>query len=131
MTRLLLDTTFLVDAERGLDLDAAIDDEDDLAVAAVTIAELLVGVLLASDEARSQREAFVREIAEALPVVDYDSAIATEHAELLASVRRAGRPRGAHDLIIAATARATDRVVVTADAAAFAGLPGVETRAHR
>jgi len=38
---------------------------------------------------------------------------------------------GAHDLIIAATARAGGRTVVTADAAAFAGLPGVAVLPHR
>lgn len=131
MARLLLDTAFLIDVERGLDLDAMVEDEDDVAVAAVTKAELLVGVVLASEEARPQREAFVQDVAASLPVVAYDTSVATAHAELLAAVRRAGRPRGAHDLLIAATARATNRVVVTADAAAFAGLPGVETRTHR
>lgn len=131
MARLLLDTVFLIDVERGLDLDAMVEDEDDVAVAAVTKAELLVGVLLASEEARPQREAFVQDVAASLPVVAYDTSVAAAHAELLAAVRRAGRPRGAHDLLIAATARATNRVVVTADAAAFAGLPGVETRTHR
>jgi tRNA(fMet)-specific endonuclease VapC len=41
---LLLDTTFLIDAERDAAvLDELIGDEDDVAVAAVTVAELLVG----------------------------------------------------------------------------------------
>lgn len=48
------------------------------------------------------------------------------HARLLAHVRRAGKPRGAHDLIIAATAAATARTLVTFDGkAAFDDLPGV------
>ena len=39
MSLLLLDTTFLIDAERGgVDLDDAIDDADDVAIAAVTVA---------------------------------------------------------------------------------------------
>jgi tRNA(fMet)-specific endonuclease VapC len=46
-------------------------------------------------------------------------------------VRRAGRPRGAHDLIIAATAAAAGRTVVTADRRAFDGLPGVAAIDHR
>ena len=50
---------------------------------------------------------------------------------LLAEVRRSGRPRGAHNLIVAATARATTRTVITADPAAFTGLAGVEARLHR
>ena len=48
MSRLLVDTTFLIDADRsGGDLDAVIDDDDDVAIAAVTVAELRVGALLA------------------------------------------------------------------------------------
>ena len=40
MTRLLFDTTFLIDAERSADeLHELIEDDDDVAVAAVTIAE--------------------------------------------------------------------------------------------
>ena len=50
------------------------------------------------------------------------------HAELLAHVRGQGRVRGAHDLLIAATARTRTRTVVTADAAGFDGLPGVRVR---
>jgi tRNA(fMet)-specific endonuclease VapC len=50
------------------------------------------------------------------------------HARLLAHVRRAGRPRAAHDLIIAATAAATGRSVMTLDGkAGFGDLPGVRT----
>ena len=44
---------------------------------------------------------------------------------LLAHARRSGRPRGAHDLQIAATARATGRVLITTDGHAFDDLPAV------
>lgn len=132
MTRLLLDTTFLIDAERGdVALDSAIGDDDDVAIAAVTVAELLVGVELASSRRRPRRQAFVDDVVASIPVLSYDMSVAVEHAALLASVRRAGRPRGAHDLLIAATARSSDRVVVTADASAFDGLPGVSATGHR
>lgn len=47
---------------------------------------------------------------------------------LLAHARRTGRPRGAHDLQIAATAAATGRLVLTTDRRAFDGLPGVRHR---
>ena len=42
-----------------------------------------------------------------------------------------GRPRGAHDLIIAATARVTSRTVITADPSGFDGLPGVSIATYR
>lgn len=131
MSLLLLDTTFLIDAERGgIDLDDAIDDDDDVAIAAVTVAELLVGVKLAAAKRRRARRAYVDEIIELLPVIAYDRDVAVEHAELLIAVREQGRPRGAHDLMIAATARATGRAVVTADQTAFFDLPNVVTIGH-
>ncbi|MBN2624811.1 MAG: PIN domain-containing protein [Acidimicrobiales bacterium] len=132
MTRLLLDTTVLVDVERmGASLDEVIADDDDVAIAAITVAELRVGALLADGRRRAARRAYVDDVVAHIPVLDYDLATATEHAGLLVAVRPRGRPRGAHDLIIAATARATARTVVTADARAFADLPGIEVRAGR
>lgn len=131
MSRLLFDTMFLVDAERSRhDLDDVIDDDDDAAIAAVTIAELRVGVLLASGRRQATRAAYVDEILSTIPVLDYDLDVAEAHAELLVDVRSHGRSRDAHDLIIAATAKAFDRTVVTADASAFRALPGVGVRPH-
>lgn len=132
MTRLLLDTTLLIDQERGeADLDEAIDDDDDVAIAAITVAELRVGALLAKGRRRSARSAFVDDIVASIPTLPYDVETAEAHASLLAAVRRHGRPRGAHDLIIAATAHASGRTVVSADISAFDDLPGVTVRSHR
>jgi predicted nucleic acid-binding protein len=130
VTQLLLDTTFLVHIERGLDLADVIADDDDAAIAAITIAELRVGVLLADGRRRRARESYVDELIGAIPIIAYDLRVAEVHAQLLVAVRAQGRPRGAHDLIIAATARSTGRVVLTADARAFAELPDVEVRSH-
>lgn len=80
------------------------------------------------DARRATRSAFVRSVLETVPVEDYDLQVAHVHARLLAHTRRTGRPHGARDLIIAATATARDRVVVSADATAFADLPGVAAR---
>lgn len=132
MTLLLLDTTFLIDAERGTaDVDDLIGDDDDVAVAAITLAELTVGVELAAARQRSRRQSYVDEIAASIPILPYDESVALRHAGLLVAVRRAGRPRGAHDLIIAATAAATGRTVASADRRAFDGLPGVTAIDHR
>jgi tRNA(fMet)-specific endonuclease VapC len=129
---LLLDTTLLIDAERGVDtIDALIDDEDDVAVAAITVAELLVGVELATSRRRPRRQAFVDGIIDGIPILPYDEQVAIRHATLLASVRRTGRARGAHDLIIAATALTAGRTIVSADRRAFDGLPGVSAIDHR
>lgn len=116
----------MVDAERGDDsLADVIDDGDDVAVAAITVAELKVGVQLAKGGRRDTRERFVAAVLDAVSVEPYELDVAEAHAALLAHVRRTGTPRGAHDLIIAATARARERQVVTADQAGFVELPGV------
>ncbi|HWO83912.1 MAG TPA: PIN domain-containing protein [Solirubrobacterales bacterium] len=126
----MLDTTVLVDAERGGDsLDGVIDDGDDVAVAAITVAELKVGVQLAKGGRRGKRERFVAAVLEAVSIEPYDLDVAEAHAALLAHVRRAGTPRGAHDLIIAATARARERKVVSFDQTGLVELPGVKVAA--
>lgn len=123
---MILDTTVLIDAERGGDsLAAAINDNDDVAVAAITVAELRVGVQMAKGARRKKREQFVTAVLDAVAIEPYDLQVAEAHAALLAHVRRKGSPRGAHDLIIAATARARDREVVSFDRSGFVDLPEV------
>jgi tRNA(fMet)-specific endonuclease VapC len=119
----------VVAEERGrLRLDDLIGDEDDVAICAVTIAELLVGVELADAAHRPRRAALVDGVIAALPVEDYDLDVARAHAQLLAHTHRSGRRPGAHDLVIAATALARGRIVVSADRGGFDDLPGVAVR---
>ncbi len=120
----------LVDAERegvGV-LDQLIADEDDVAIAAISIAELVVGGELADKARRAERKAFLHMALEVFSIESYDADVAQVHGELLAHTRRSGRPRGAHDLIIAATARARRREVVSTDLDGFAELPEVALR---
>jgi tRNA(fMet)-specific endonuclease VapC len=127
---LILDTGVLVRGARG-QLDAtAIGDEDDVALPAVVIAEYLAGVLLDGDRARqATQRGFLDQVLDVTPVEDYTPAVAVQHAKLLAHVRTTGQPRGAHDLIIAATALATGRILLTTDSRArFDELPDVQAR---
>lgn len=103
------------------------DDRDDVAIAAVTVAELLVGVELGDERRRPKRAAFVEAVLE-LPIEEYGIEVARAHAALLAYVRLSGTSRGAHDLMIAATAVASQRIVVTTDTTGFKDLPGVSIR---
>jgi tRNA(fMet)-specific endonuclease VapC len=124
--RLILDTNVLIAYERDtIDRDAL--DADELAVAAVSIAEYRVGIELADTPGRAaDRARALAAIASAVNVLDYTEATAACHARLIAHSRPAGAPRGAHDLIIAAHALQTERIVLTFDAKArFADLPGV------
>jgi predicted nucleic acid-binding protein len=55
VTLLLLDTTLLIDRERGAtELEGLIGDDDDVTIAAVTLAELTVGVELAGTRQRAR-----------------------------------------------------------------------------
>jgi tRNA(fMet)-specific endonuclease VapC len=129
LTSLLLDTSVLIDVERdGFDLDDLIGDDDEPAIAAITVAELGVGVEIASGKRKSARKLFLDDVIATLPIVGYDIEVARAHTGLLVAVRKRGTPRGAHDLIIAATARATARTVVTSDRTGFLDLPGVVVR---
>lgn len=126
--RLILDTCVLVDVERGrLTLADHIQESDDLAIAAITAAELWEGYVRASDATRADRRSFTEDVFDRIPVVEYDLDTALKHGELLGFCAMTGRPRGRHDLIIAATAAMTKRAIMTSDAkAVFSGLPGVE-----
>ncbi len=93
-----------------------------------TLAELSDGVRLATGKRRVARTAYVDAVATALHIEDYTASVAEAHADLLVDAQRRGKPRGAHDLIIAATAIATGRTLLTADVRGFADLPGLSTR---
>jgi tRNA(fMet)-specific endonuclease VapC len=130
VARLILDTGVLVAGARGVLDPAAITDEDDVALPAVALAEYLTGLLLDRDQRRSAAQrAFLDDVLATVPIEDYTPAVAEHHAALMAHIRRSGSPRGAHDVIIAATARATNRTLVTTDGRAqFGDLPGVDVR---
>jgi tRNA(fMet)-specific endonuclease VapC len=125
--RLILDTGVLVAAVRG---QSTVPANADITIPAVAIAEYLAGVHLDPDAGRqAAQRAFLTQVLGVIPVSDYDTAVAEHHAQLLAETARAGRPRGPHDLIIAATARATGRILLTTDKRArFDELPGVTAR---
>jgi len=126
--RLILDTGVLISSERsrsGPEV-AAVAADDDVVIAAITVAELRTGVELANDEQRAGRSAFVDRVLQTLPLEPYDIATAQAHAQLLAHVHRSGSRPGAHQLIIAATAVVTGRSILTNDRKSrFAELPGV------
>lgn len=124
--RVILDTNVLIDYERGAFDRAALDD-DELAIAAITVAEYRTGIELADTAERTAaRSRALAAITGAVEVLEYTEATAVHHARLIAHARRSGRARGAHDLIVAAHAAQTERVLLSGDALArFADLPGV------
>jgi predicted nucleic acid-binding protein len=125
--RLILDTNVLIAYERGT-MDRSSLDDDELAIASISVAEYRVGIELAdSAERAAERARALASITSAVDVLDYTQATAASHGRLLAHVRRSGTPRGAHDLIIAAHAAQTGRTILSRDARArFGNLPGVD-----
>ena len=124
--RLILDTSVLIAYERGT-VDRSSLDDDELAIASVSVAEYRVGIEMAdtADRAAERARALVA-ITSAVDVLDYTQGTAAHHGRLLAHVRRSGSPRGAHDLIIAAHAAQTGRTILSRDAKVrFGELPGV------
>lgn len=126
--RLILDTNVLIEIERGT-FDIGLLDDDELAIAAVTVAEYRIGIELADTTARAEaRTRTLTAILGAVEVLDYTTATAAHHARLIAHARRAGARRGVHDLIIGAHAAETGRMIVSRDARArFGDLPGVDS----
>ena len=129
MERLILDTGALIALERGrANASDVLPDDADVAISAVTVSELLLGVELADAAYREARRELVEGVIERVEVLAFDLEVARHRAALLAHTRRIGQPRGAHGIQIAATASATARTVVTTDPTAFDGLPGVARR---
>ena len=126
--RLILDTGVLIASERDRSvLSKIITEDDDLVIAAITVAELRTGIELAGPAQRADRSDFLIRVLETLPVEPYDVSTAEAHGRLLAHVHRSGKQRGAHDLIIAATALTSRRTILTHDRNAhFDELPDVE-----
>jgi tRNA(fMet)-specific endonuclease VapC len=124
--RLILDTNILIAYERGT-VDRSALDDDELAVASISVAEYRTGIELAdTPERAAERARALASITSVIDVLDYTTTTAAHHARLLAYVRKSGSPRGAHDLIIAAHAAETGRLVLTRDAQArFGDLPGI------
>jgi tRNA(fMet)-specific endonuclease VapC len=124
--RVILDTGVIIAFERGtLDIDAVLG-ADDAAIAAITAMELLVGVERADATHRQRRAVHVEAVLASVPVVDYTLDVARVHARLAVQAMSLGKPRSAYDMVVAATAVADGRVLLTTDTAAdFAGLAGL------
>jgi len=95
-------------------------------ISVVIVSELLMGVHRANTQERRQRRAaFVESVVSAVGVLDFTIAAARIHAELYAELAKRGQMIGAHDLIIAATARCHNLSVLTDNVQEFARVPAL------
>lgn len=126
--RVILDIGVLIAMERGaLDVDTALGT-DDAVISAITAMELLVGVERADDTHRQARAIHVEALLGSLPIETYGLEAARVHARLAVEAMKPGATRSAYDMMIAATAAATNRILLTTDAkAGFDQLTGVRS----
>jgi predicted nucleic acid-binding protein len=125
---LIVETSALIWIEHHEDeAESLLPQDADLAIAAVTLAEVKAGVSRETQPRRlAAREAFLAAFLVNCQILDYTRATAEYHAQLLSHTQARGTARGAHDLIIAAHSAETGRAIVTLDRKArFADLPGV------
>jgi predicted nucleic acid-binding protein len=124
---LILDSSILVAFERRrFDLERLLTDHSPAAIAAVTAAELLIGVERAdTPERRARREAFVESIFARMPIIPFDVAQARLFAAQFAKLAGRGEPIGDRDLQIAATALALDYELATLNTREFQRVAGL------
>lgn len=113
MNGTLLDTSVVIAAADG---DVLLPDEG--AISVVTLGELHAGILRAGHaperERRSTRLRLIRSAFASFPV---DEDVAEQYGRALAVARDEGRGQDAADLLIIATAAATDSALYTRDIA--------------
>jgi tRNA(fMet)-specific endonuclease VapC len=118
---LILDSSVLVAFERRrFDLERLLADYSPPAIAAITAAELLVGVERAdTPERRARRESFVQNIFDQVPIIPFDVTQARVYALRFAELARRGQVIGDRDLQIAATALSWDYDLATLNVGEF------------
>ena len=124
---IILDSSILVAFERRrFDLERFLTDHSPPAIAAVTAAELLIGVERAdTPERRARREAFVENIFALIPIIPFDLAQAKLYAVHFAELSRRGEVIGDRDLQIAVTALSLDYDLATLNVREFQRVIGL------
>jgi predicted nucleic acid-binding protein len=121
-TRALIDTSVVIDLDRV----AADDLPQEMAIAAVTLAELAAGPHATDDPIeRARRQERLQLVEATFDAIPFDAAAARAYGRVYAEVAAAGRKtrgRRALDLLIAATALAAGLPVYTRNPSDFEGL---------
>lgn len=121
----VLDTNTLVLLGRVAD-GSALPSEP--LITTITLAELSVGPLVATDEReRAARQALLQQAETDFDPLAFDAAAARSFGQVAASLRRAGRKPAAraYDAMIAAICVANELPIHTCNAADFAGIDGL------
>jgi predicted nucleic acid-binding protein len=118
----------IVQAERKrVDLSAWLCShaDEEVAIAAITVAELWRTAERAAGAHRVNRLAFLQKLLEVFEVVPYSEKIAIEHARLAVMLETTGQRVSMLDQILAATALESGATIVTLNTKRFAAIPGL------
>ena len=124
----LIAADVIIHAERKkLDLDAWLraHPDEEVRLAAITVAELWRSAERAAPPQRTRRQKFLERMLEVIEVVPYTEGAAIEHARLWATVNATGQRVGMQDLILAATALESGATVVAMNTRRFDAIPGL------
>jgi tRNA(fMet)-specific endonuclease VapC len=120
----VLDTSVVIDLA---DIEVGVLPEECL-ISAITLAELSVGALVATNaRQRAARQAHLQQAEADFDPIPFDASCARAFARVAASLRRSGRKTQAraYDALIAATAVARDLPVFTRNPDDFQGIDGL------
>ena len=125
---LMVDTNVFISFEKSakaIDLSAW-EQSETVYISVVTASELLMGVCRANTEERKKRRsAFVEAVIAGVGVLDFTIGAARIHAEIFAELATKGQLIGAHDMMIAATARHHDLSILTENVDEFSRVTGL------
>jgi tRNA(fMet)-specific endonuclease VapC len=125
----ILDTDVVIRGEREtFDLNRwlASQKDEEIQIAAITVAELWHGGERASSAYRVEREDYIRKILALVNILPYTGTTALEHARIWAELESASKMIGFYDLIVAATALERGSAVATFNQRHFTQVPGLK-----
>lgn len=126
---LMIDSNVFIEFEKhgkAIDFSAWARDER-VYLSVIVASELLIGVHRANSPARRERRrAFVEAILAGVGILEVDLAVARVHAEIYAELAEKGELIGAHDLLIAATARFHRMALLTSNVQEFSRVSGLQ-----
>jgi tRNA(fMet)-specific endonuclease VapC len=127
--RYLLDTCVISDfikGEPGTQVRLKQTPPADIAVSVITVMELRYGLL--NNPQRAQKvEPAISSFLASVTILPFDSAEAEQAAQIRAALKVQGRPIGAYDVLIAATALQHNLLMVTTNQREFDRVSGLQT----
>ena len=131
--RYLLDTCVISDfikGETGTTARFKQAPPADIAISAVTVMELRYGLALNPQRAQKIKPA-IASILSSVIILPFRTVEAEQAAQIRAALKSQGRPIGAYDVLIGATALQHSLIMVTANQREFERIPGLQTENWR